>query len=406
MSKRGNGEGSVFRAKNGSWVGKLTIGHQTDAQGRRQPIRRRVTGDTRREVVAQMDALRAAVAMGTLPTSGDVTIEAFLRWWVCTALPSRVERGSLAPTTFDQYRNVVECYIVGRRFDPSRPPLRRRLAPLAVSGRLSDLRPRDIHEMVDRLLAAGLSTRTAALAQTVLGIALSDAVEEDVLVRNVAHQARGPRTVTRAKRTLRPEQAQRLLTACVDDRLGPLWALLLLCGLRSGEALGLEWSDIDADQRTLRVRQTLKRVEGKGLSLGETKTKGSRRTIALPNLAVDVLAAHRRRQNEERLLCGPGWEPWPLSADLVFRTAIGTPTDPDNARQAFYKLSLAALGERWSPHELRHSNASLLFAAGQDLELVAGTLGHSSSRVTREIYLHLLDEGRRSVADAVDAAFA
>ena len=179
--------------------------------------------------------------------------------------------------------------------------------------------------------------------------------------------------------------------------------LALALGLRRGEVLGLAWSDLalDGDAPTLTVRRQLRRGrKGTGVALGEVNTAGSRRTLHLPAQVVDVLRAHRRRQAGERLSRGEAWRD---ENGLVFTTPLGTPVDPDNFKHYVSKLCRDAGLGHWSPHELRHSCASLL-AMGVPLEVVSETLGHSSIRVTKDVYGHMLPAARAAAAEAMGRA--
>jgi integrase len=148
----------------------------------------------------------------------------------------------------------------------------------------------------------------------------------------------------------------------------------------------------------------LKRLPSRGLTLDAPKTKQSRRTLYLPAIAVVALRSHRARQAADRLQAGKLWEPLPLGIDAVFRTQAGTIVDPDNFRHITYKVTEDAKLGRWSPHELRHSSASLLLAQGISLKVVSETLGHSSIRVTSDIYGHLEEPAKVEAADAMNAA--
>lgn len=193
----------------------------------------------------------------------------------------------------------------------------------------------------------------------------------------------------------------------------------LSLGLRRGELLALAWPDValDTTPPRLTIARNMTRLRGRGLVLADTKTAGSRRTVHLPGPVVDALRRHRTQQGRERLVVGPDWPAQPLGADLVFRTPFGTPVDPDNFRQHVYRVTRETFtpeAERpptasgpwpaqyqWSPHELRHSAASFLIAQGVPLKIVSETLGHSSIRVTADVYGHLFDDAGAIAADAM-----
>jgi integrase len=141
-----------------------------------------------------------------------------------------------------------------------------------------------------------------------------------------------------------------------DDRFECLYVLSITVGLRMGEALGLKWSDIDLDARTLRVSRQLQRMRGGGLVFSEPKN-ASRRTVDLPQRALEALRRHRKEQMEEQLRAGSNWQDY----RLVFASCKGTPLDAQNIVNRHFKplLKRAGLPDiRW--HDLRHTYATLL----------------------------------------------
>jgi integrase len=243
-----------------------------------------------------------------------------------------------------------------------------------------------------------------------------------MVTRNVAALANGVKVGKPEGRTLTPEQARLFLASIRDDRLEAAFTVALALGLRRGELLALSWDDVtlDATPPRLTVTKSLARVHGVGLVVAETKTAGSKRVLHLPGPAVDTLRRHRIRFLEERLEAGAGWVDRPLGFDLIFRTPFGTALDPNNFRQHCYRVTREAFtppderpkepGDRWpkeyqwSPHELRHSAASLLIAQGVPLKLVSETLGHASIRITADVYGHLLDDAGAIPAQAMSDA--
>jgi integrase len=204
------------------------------------------------------------------------------------------------------------------------------------------------------------------------------------------------------------EQSTAFLKVAATHRLGALFSVALACGLRLGEATGLRWDDADLDTGEVRVRQQLQRVEKK-LILQPLKTEKSRRTLVLSSACVQALKAHRTRQREERLKAGADW----IDTGLIFATyarrgagrKVGAPLAPRNVLRTLHAL-LAAATLTIAPirfHDLRHSAASLLIAAGVELVEVSMLLGHSELRVTADLYSHLQKQTAARAAQRMDA---
>jgi integrase len=136
---------------------------------------------------------------------------------------------------------------------------------------------------------------------------------------------------------------------------------------------------------------------------GETKTRKSRRTIALPKQVVDVLEEHLRWQKQERASRGMEWSP----TGRVFTTRSGEPLDAANVRRDFKAIvKKAGLKPEWTPRELRHSFVSLLSDHGIPLERIALLVGHSSQATTEAVYRKQLRPVITEGAEAMDDIFA
>jgi integrase len=174
--------------------------------------------------------------------------------------------------------------------------------------------------------------------------------------------------------------------------------LALACGLRQGEALGLQWDDVDLERGSIMVRHTLAQIDGKRV-LAEPKTEQSHRTIPLPAIVRASLRAHARRQAEDRERAGECWQP----SGFVFTTKRGRPLDAKNVTHRFQAIVKRADLPHQRFHDLRHACASLLLCQGLNLKDVSETLGHSRIAVTVDLYGHMYDERRREIADRMDA---
>jgi integrase len=311
-----------------------------------------------------------------LPVPDDrLTVGELIERFLSDVAPDRV-----SPSTLDNYRLIAKHHLI--------PALGRK--------RLARLTPLEVQTLLRAKIEAGYSPRTVRLIRGLLVQCITQAERWGIVARNVARLTDGPKLARAEGRTLSPLQARELLEAARGDRLEACYVVLVALGLRKGEALGAAWTDIDLDRGLLTVRQALKRVGG-AVSLGDVKTSGSRRMINLPDAVVAALRSHRARQAAERLAAGPSWH----ESGLVFTTPIGTPIDPSNFRRQFDKICNKAGLVGWHPHELRHSAASIMLAAGVPLEVVSRVLGHASIRITADVYGHIMDPQRKQAADAM-----
>lgn len=390
MERRPKGSGHYNEARK-RWEGRITVA--VDEDGRQ--VRKKATGRTKAEMEARLRELADAHDEGREAVRRDLTVARFLEEWLTDVLP-----GSVAKGTEMNYRNIVNYYV--------RPALGRK--------HLRTLQARDVTKMLRDMAEDGKSPNTQRLARSVLRRALRWAEAEGMVQRNVAAIANGVKIGGEEGKALTAEQAKTFLSYLADtsrgekspptpERLAAAYTVALSLGLRRGELLAVAWDDVDLDATPARltIRRALKRHDA-GLVLEEPKTRQSRRTVHLPASVVAELRRHRVRQAEERLRAGELWEPLPLGADLVFRTETGTSLDPDNFRNLTYRLTKGAGIGRWSPHQLRHSAASLLLAQGVPLKVVSEVLGHSSIRVTADVYGHLEDAAKSEAATAMETA--
>lgn len=368
-AKRANGEGSVtWNKARRRWEARVTD------DGTRRCVG---TARTQREALAKLRAWQSAAAEGLAPAPATLTVTTFLRQWLANEAPSGVTAKTLA-----DYTAMIDHHIV----------------PHIGLKHLRTLTPRDVSAMMRAMEAQGKSPHTIKLVRSVLVRAIGDAEREGLVVRNSARLARGPRIPRPARRAMTPEQARTFLHAVKGDEREALWVLLITSGLRTGEALALSWSDVNFASGTVTVTRGL--VRRPELALTEPKTDRSNRTVKLASQALESLRAHKARQEADRLSAGDLWIELPLGADLVFRTAHGEAQQQPNRH--LRKITLAAgLGE-WTPHELRHSAASLMIHSGTGIFAVSRSLGHSNISQTSDVYGHMFTDGRDEVARGLE----
>ncbi len=368
MSRRANGEGSLWRRTDGRWCGAA---YAQTTKGTRKRVY--VYGRTRTEAREKLTALQRDLDRGVRVPAENWTVEAYLTHWLET-----VVRPHKAPKTHQGYELVV----------------RRHILPVLGRKRLRGLSVPDVRNLVDELREQGMGTRGVQQTHAVLRNALQSAMRDELVVRNVAKLVQVQTPTYEVGRGLSVAQARTLLRHTRTDRLHALYVLAIYLGLRRGEVLGLRWVDVDLEQEFLSVTHTLQRVGGE-LRFQPPKTRSSRRTVPLPGPCLEALRAHRVAQDKERLAAGSRWR----DEDMVFATTVGTPIEPDNLSRSWYKVR-AVLGEP-APrfHDMRHTCVSLLLAEGAPPHVVQQIIGHSAIDVTMTIYAHAsLDEKRTALS--------
>jgi integrase len=271
-------------------------------------------------------------------------------------------------------------------------------APLAQRT-LHDLRPSDVEGYLSR---TDLDAQTLRHHRATLRRALADALRDGLVTRNVAALAKPPLLPRRERQVLDLAQVGRLIDSTRGDRLHALWVIGATCGLREAEALGLRWSDVNLETGVLRVQYTLhydpKAPEAKRWQHHPPKTAKSRRTINLPAETVRALRAHELIQADEI-----GDAPQPID-NLVFTTDEGRPIHGSNILPPLYRALRKAGLPKVTFHDLRHSAATVLYAAGVPLPVISDILGHSTIRVTNDLYRHRVPELSKDAASRMDAA--
>jgi integrase len=273
-------------------------------------------------------------------------------------------------------------------FDRDSYLVRSHIKPIIGRRKLAKLTALDVQRLYRDRLDSGLSPSTVNKIHTVLHKALSQAVRWELIPRNPTDAVKAPRPVSEEMHPLSAEEARRLLEAAKDVELQALYVLAVHTGMRQGELLGLKWSDVDLENRRLSIQRTLTRINnGKHVTLGDPKTRKSRRTVGLTPQAVDALRRHLARQMADIERLGDSYQ----DQGLVFSTKVGTPINPSNLRQR----SLAPLLKRAGLphirfHDLRHTCATLLLGKGVHPKFVQELLGHATIAITLDTYSHVL----------------
>lgn len=400
--KRGNGEGSIYPYKNGFaayvWV--------TTPDGKKK--RKYVYGKTRDEVHDKWLKLHMEAKKGPMPTRHR-TLAAFLSYWL-----ESIVKPNLAPLTYVSYEGSVRLYI----------------GPHLGSKRLDKLTVRDVREWLTKLsgicqccaqgkdakrapgrrrcCAAGdcceayPSRRVVQAARDALRAALTHAVTEEEIGKNVAALVKVPKPRRRRIKPWSAAEASQFLADAVarEDPLFAAWVLVLCLGLRRGEVLGLTWKSVDFDAGELYVDHQIQRA-GRQILHRETKTEESDDFLPLPALCLKALRMRRAQQTGDRKAAGNLWQD---GHDLIFTTKYGTPIEPGNLTRMF-ALRARRAGLRVIPlRNTRHTCSSLLVALKVHPKVAQRILRHSQIAMTMEVYAEASEEEVREALAKLSGA--
>ena len=375
-------KGHIRRRGERSWAIVLDIGR--DNSGKRRQRWHSING-TKKDAERELNRLLHSMNSGGYIEPSRLSVADFLRKWL-----DDCAKPNVAGKTFERYEQLVVQHLI----------------PAIGNIPLAKLHPLHIQGCYSEKLAGGRKDGTGGLSpqsvvhlHRVLRTALNQAVRWKMLANNPADAAESPRAPRREMRALDEEGTSKLLVAFQRSRLcAPVW-LAIMTGMRRGEILGLRWKDVDLEAGQLAVCQSLEETKS-GLVFKQPKTQRSRRTIALPQLAVESLRRHKAQQAAERLAIGPGYR----DNGLVFAGYEGEPWAPD----AFSSAFAAQVRRTGLPHirfhDLRHTHASQLLRQGVNAKVVSERLGHASVGFTLDVYSHVLPGMQDDAARRIDAA--
>lgn len=382
-ARRSRGDGGLhWEETRQRWVAEVTTGY-TPA-GKR--IVRRGRGKTKGAAKDKLKQILRDHEDGVALAAGSgYTVTHAVNEWLCYGLSDR-DKATVTTCTILANTHIIPC--LGAR-------------------KLRDLSAED----VERWLASkaeALSTRTLQALHSCLNRAVKRAMARDKVKRNVVAVCSVPHGQPgRPSKALTEAEAEAVLVAVERTRMRAYVVLSLLTGPRTEELRALTWDHVDltgdpdapppvpphiAVWRSIRAG-------------GDTKTRKSRRTLALPRRCVEALEGHRCQQDQDRAAAGPRWQ----EHGLVFASKVGTPLDPSHVRREFRRAIRGAAGldpEQWTPRELRHSFVSLLSDSGVPLEEISRLVGHSGTAVTELVYRKQIRPVLQSGATTMDQIFS
>lgn len=410
---RGQGEGGVWQVfktlddgtkEPSGWRGTIELDRGPDGKRRQKSI----TANTKKDLLAKIElAKKKAEEQEKLGLEADDnrTLAEYLEWWLTS--PKVLEN---RPSTQEMYAYLIRSYI----------------APELGNVKLVKLNPSMVDSMLAKIAKPGygldrmvgkhglrrsadgsLSPRTVQLVRQTLLSALSTAENYRLIAYNPAAKSHRPSHTAAKVKTFSAAEINKLIEVAGEDRIGQILRFLIATGLRRGEIGALRWEDVDYDAPSVEVQGSLSRRSG-ALGVGGTKTKKSARSIALGADALAVLREQKARQAQQRLdarmvVDGSIVDLWEEQG-FIFTVANGGPIDGRAVLRWLGQLCDKAEIPRRSVHALRHSFATIALENNAQLVVVSQTLGHTTIRVTADIYSHVGQELQLQAVDAVAKA--
>ena len=400
------------RKAHGSWSYVIDVGSDPTTAKRRQISRAgfRTRDQAEEEMVKEL----AAIDSGLQTNDRETTLGEWLDEW----LEGLVERDR-SPKTLASYRSHIVNFWRPRLGHVRLRDLRR----AHVDAALRDLGKAQGGERGGGNSGSHVERRSPATVDSyrrTLRAALSRAVARDLIRLNPA-EGRLDAIPDRAKHDdesdlpiWEPHQTAHFLEHVAGDRLAALYELAAYGGLRRAELCGLRWSDIDADEAGITIRQTIVELtraqagpgdlrcpvcgaEHVGRHFKRPKSRKARRWIPLAAPAREALHGHRAAQEQERAEFGTTYR----DHDLVFCAVDGDPIRPDALTREFKALARDCGLPPIRLHDMRHGACSLMLSGGVPIEVVQMIMGHSSQAVTRRVYAHLI---RKATSQQFEAA--
>lgn len=333
------------------------------------------------DAVKEMARLVTELEKGTYIEPGKTTVSEYLLWWVEQHSIGK----NLAPKTIVSYRQIITLHLI----------------PALGNIPLSKLQPMHIQQFVNKMLQQR-SPRTVAYNLTVLKQALKHAVQKWRLIPyNPADAVERP-SYRRVKfQALSIEEVEVFLNKVRDHKDYPIIYTALYTGMRQGELLGLRWDDVDLNRKVIKVQRTAQWVTGLGRIEKPPKTEAGRREVDLPATVINLFREIKKQQAENRLFMADKYK----DNNLVFCQGNGKAIDNSNLTRRFRRLADAKGYEDLRFHDLRHTHASLMLAAGEQLHVVQQRLGHEKPSTTADIYGHAIPGQQRAAADRFDNLF-
>ncbi|UOQ95146.1 site-specific integrase [Halobacillus shinanisalinarum] len=285
--------------------------------------------------------------------------------------------------------------------------LKNYIIPYFGHKRISDIKPIHVVNFMDetskpgaaKYAKKGLSDSSMYEIDKTLRVIFNKAVEWQVIKVSPMKDLSRPKIRKKEMNYLEPEEVGKLFYALESEP--PAWRMYFLTatvgGLRRGEVIALQWSDIDFENGEIIVKYSIPTFEKGEPHIKSTKTDERSRHVTMPQWYMNELNQFKRKWLKERTQLSDIWEE--DNYQFIFHSGTGRPYWPQTATGRWIKIKKKYYIKNIRLHDLRHTMVTLLMEEGESLKAIQERAGHSSSRITSDIYGHLTKKAKRSTAD-------
>ncbi len=368
--------GQIKKRNENTWLVRIFLGR--DATGKRKYFNKTIHG-TKKDAQKYLTAKLREKDLGVFIEPSSISLSDYLDKWL-----EEIAKPRIRESTFSSYKAVIENYV----------------KKTLGSKRLCDIQAYEVQKLYNDLSNRGLSSRTVRYAHVVFSSAMKQAIKWKMLMQNPCELCELPRLEKTEIKHLSTEETAKFLKVAKETKHYAVFLLAIESGMRPEEYLSLQWKDISFEQQTLSVRRAIVwKRKGGGFNFTEPKTKKSRRSIPISDSVIKVLKIHKRKQLEEKMKLGADYQ----KLDLVFASEVGTPIQPKNLIERYFKpLLKTAKVPDIRLYDLRHTTATLLLSAGDNPKVVSERLGHASIVLTLDTYSHVLPTMQESATNKLE----
>jgi integrase len=366
---RANGEGSVYPVKNRNCWG-ASIKNLLE-------VRITKTFQTKDEAHAWLLEQKKMRSQGLYSNDENLkqTVAEYLLEWV------EHNRNQKKPATTRNYSERI----------------RNQINPRIGYLKATALSPRAIEDLISQLISAGYAPGTIYATYRTLSAAYSDGVRLGLLSQNPTTRVKLPKlTSTPMKQISRQDAAKIYSCAMQTPSMHARVELGMVCGLRPGEVLGLLWSDIAWDERTLTISRQVQRIAGKGLVFQSVK-QGKQRTIVLTDEQISILRSHKEMQDVYR-------PTFSVDEGLIFPNSIGSKLDDKRDSYLWKKLLRLAQVKSYQRYQMRKTAFSNLYSELGDVRKLLDYSGHSQVSTVMKSYVFATEEASNEIRRSIDAS--